>query len=95
MEHRRTIALDLDNAPHSTETANRRERMTIASFAVPEQLESTVVDRVRERLGAVGVLSYVVELAGSGGPMLDLEGVTYVGEDEIVAAVDELIAAQG
>ena len=65
--------------------------MTIASFAVPEQQESPLIDRLRERLGSVGVTSYTVELAGAGEPTLDLDGTTFVGEDEIEDGVNSYV----
>lgn len=86
-----TVAFESDDQRHSNNSVGR-DRMTIASFTVPERLESKVLERVQERLGAVGVVSYTIELAGAGEPVLDLEGNSYVGEDEIVAAVDILSA---
>lgn len=91
MEQSRSLAPEHAGAQHSTNDI-KGENMTIASFAVPERVESKSVDQARERLGLVGVVSYVVELAGSGEPVLDVDGATYVGEGEIQAAVDDLVS---
>lgn len=70
-----------------------RPKLTIACFSIPEDYQSVVIDRVVEQLRAADVAVYSIELAGAGAPLLDLEGVTYVGEHEIQGAIEELIRA--
>ncbi len=66
--------------------------MTIASFSVPEKQESPLIEKLRQRLSAVGVVSYSVELAGAGEPTLDLDGNTFVGDVEIEDGVNSYVS---
>lgn len=93
MEKPKMVAEDAQREGDSTATEQKRERrMTIARFAVPERFGSSAIEGIASRLGSVGVESYQVELAGAGEPLLDLEDVTYVGEQEIEDAVDSIVA---
>lgn len=69
---------------------NTSTHITVASFTVPEQNISLVVEQARLLLKSVGIESYVIEVAGSCEPILDYEGITYVGEQEISSVVQEL-----
>lgn len=95
MNHEASIAKASSERTDSEHHKREMRRMTIASFAVPEKLHSSRLDQARKRLGAAGVSSYTVELAGAGEPLLDLAGTTYVGEDEIQSGVDHFIDELG
>ena len=69
------------------------ETVVIGRFSIPKGHQSKWFYDANERLRSVGVATYTVELAGGAVPILDLEGVTYVGEHEIGAAVEAFEAA--
>lgn len=69
----------------------RRRRVGLARFSVPEQMTFEVVSRARARLGEVGIYSYELEVAGAGEPLMFIGGRAYSGEHDIDAAVENVV----
>lgn len=70
-------------------------RMPLANLLMsPDQFKSEEVQEIERRLGAAGILSMKIAVEGAGDPEMDLDGVSYMGSEEIEQGISAFLATR-
>lgn len=69
--------------------------MPIANLLMERtQFQSQPVQEISRRLEHAGILSFRITVEGGGDPEMELNGVSYFGEEEINAAIDAFVESE-